>query len=473
MARVKIKHSAPSQGARDKLLEVLGMNHVYIVRIIPLRDGYVVLLDDSEVDILFQNKCHNELRTNGFTAVMPPDLKAKRTILLFGVEESAYTHTTDEIKEEIERVNEYTAECIDAVFKFPSSRILKITFCNTAPAVKAQETGLKLFYTRVPSYQVKQEEYYPLKTCMRCYQVDDHVASQCLKPREHKVCSECAQVGHTWRECTSSLKKCLNCNGDHRTLAFKCPHRRAALERARETAKQQPRSYSQAAATTTRQQLPALPIFNPDTTQKIQTAMMYAFFTDATQPGTFEDTLNRILRRNGIAEIIIGEEPDSRKVLNLPPALPSNATADSPVDIPQLPSPSPPSSQPAPIITNPPMPSPSPAPTSPAPETASLSPPSPPPLEIITTPPSSPTKDPKPTHQEGKKAEAAQQKSKKADSPRKRSSKDQEDTTPATTSTHITNSNLVKSATLSLRNNLHSSTPANPNPRTTRHTKPK
>lgn len=57
-------------------------------------------------------------------------------MLLFGVDEDAFDPSQEEIQEEISRVNEFTQDCIDSVFKLPKTITLKITFCNTAPALR-------------------------------------------------------------------------------------------------------------------------------------------------------------------------------------------------------------------------------------------------------------------------------------------------------------------------------------------------
>lgn len=41
-----------------------------------------------------------------------------------------------------------------------------------------------------------------------------------------KVCSICASKTHTWKECVSNYKKCINCNGEHSALNKSCPSRK-------------------------------------------------------------------------------------------------------------------------------------------------------------------------------------------------------------------------------------------------------
>lgn len=353
MARIKIKHLSPSRDTKSKLLEILGQHNVYASRIIPLKDGYVIITSlEEELDIVFNASCHEALRADGFSPIMPPDLKAKRTVLLFGVDEEAYSHSLEEIQEEIYRINEFTEGCIDAVYKFPSSRNIKITFSSTVPALKAQEAGIKMFYTRVSPHQIQQEEYFDLQNCLKCYMIQDHATSQCPKEKEYKVCSECSEEGHTWQNCPpGSAKRCINCKGDHRTLAYKCPLRKTAIAKAKEDTKNK-KTYSQAASTPSPLHFPTLPTLSVQTMEKMHVAMMFALYKDASEPGSFEATLNRVLKRNNLSEVIIGEEIDSRKILNLPSPTTQSTTptippqeASTPSDPSTLPTPnSPPNS---------------------------------------------------------------------------------------------------------------------------------
>ena len=137
-----------------------------------------------------------------------------------------YNQPTKEIKDELVAENSWIQEGIESIFKVPRTKILKICMNQTAAAKKATEAGLLAFYMRIPPTNISIEEYIPIFTCMRCYKIEDHPTYRCQHPREYKACSECASIEHTWRECTATEKKCLNCHGAHRTLANKCPLRK-------------------------------------------------------------------------------------------------------------------------------------------------------------------------------------------------------------------------------------------------------
>ncbi len=79
----------------------------------------------------------------------------------------------------------------------------------------------------IPPHAIKVEEYIPILTCLKCYSLEDHATFQCPKPKDYNICSESSLKEHAWKVCSSNAnKKSINCQGDHRTLANKCPHRK-------------------------------------------------------------------------------------------------------------------------------------------------------------------------------------------------------------------------------------------------------
>lgn len=339
MARIKIKHPTQTQDDKRALLSILGNHNVFATKVAYARDGFIILTSlESETDSLFSEECLQSLQSKNFQPLIPPELKAKRTILLFSIDAQAMNHTPEHITTEIYRVNEFTQNKILSVFKFPNNNILKITFTETAPAQKSKEQGIKLYNTRVPPHQIKEEEFIPIKTCLHCYKLADHYTNQCPSPKERKVCSECSEEGHTWKQCTANYKKCLNCNGNHSTLAYKCPTKKAALQAAREEIKaKQNQTYSSTLTTTnlaTSQNTPILPAFSKDTSTKILACMIHAHLVNIAEPGSYQNELNKVLDANSLPTIIIPDTPNSREIINLnisPPDSPSPSNNEEPV----------------------------------------------------------------------------------------------------------------------------------------------
>ena len=201
MARVKIKHPDPSPTSKLKLLKTLSENLIYATRLIPINDGFIVLTrTDDDIDTNFKTNFQSNLKDQGFKAILPPELRAKRTVILLNVDEYIYTRTEQEIKEELINENSWI-EGIDNIFKIPKIKHIKIGFKETITAKTATEKGLLAFHMSIPSYNIKIDEFIPVMICMKCYNLEDHTTSKCPKPKDFKICSECGNPNHNWREC--------------------------------------------------------------------------------------------------------------------------------------------------------------------------------------------------------------------------------------------------------------------------------
>lgn len=64
---------------------------------------------------------------------------------------------------------------------------MKVTFEETNKARKAQEHELKLFSMKIPSYDIKQDHFINVMTCMKCYKLEDHTTDQCDQDQAFKM----------------------------------------------------------------------------------------------------------------------------------------------------------------------------------------------------------------------------------------------------------------------------------------------
>ena len=69
-----------------------------------------------------------------------------------------------------------------------------------------------------------QETYTHILICYNCCQYEHHATKDCTQ--KTIICSECADPGHIWTECTNTDRQFT----DHRTLAAKCPFRSTVIE---------------------------------------------------------------------------------------------------------------------------------------------------------------------------------------------------------------------------------------------------
>ena len=101
-------------------------------------------------------------------------------------------------------------------------------------AQKTLETGLLIFNTFIPPENTEKDNYTPIRTCFTCYTFEEHSTPQCPR-KDFKICSECAEEGHRWNDCRNTTMKCVNCSGNHRTLAMSCPVKKSKINEIKET----------------------------------------------------------------------------------------------------------------------------------------------------------------------------------------------------------------------------------------------
>lgn len=320
MGRVKFKHARGGERAVRQTLLALLAPKVQLFRLIPARDGVIAITcSEADSDIIFSEEIEPRLTEAGFTPVMPPELRAQRTVVCFNLDELAYDNTPEEIRAELESHHSWLK--IVGIYKFPNARTIKITCASSPMAKKAVEGGLLMFCLSVPPSQLKIEDHTPLQACDKCHAIEKHSTSQCPKPVDFKACSECGEEGHTFRECQSSIKKCINCTNNHSARAMRCPIRKAALRKKRVDLRkaQEARastSYAAAAASS--------PITAPSTSSDSPpprhlttslSCLLMAHLWNADSPGCFQDVYSRTLALNGIADVKSLPDPPSAGII--------------------------------------------------------------------------------------------------------------------------------------------------------------
>lgn len=309
---------------------------VKITRLIPTRDAVIVLTaSDKDGDEIFQSNIREKLEKDGFNAIMPPELRAQRTVICFRLDELIYEHQAEEIRTEVERVQTWAK--VQEVYKFPRTNTLKITFQTTDMAKKAKDNGILLFAMSVPPTQIRKEVYTPILSCNRCHAVEEHATNQCPTPPNYVACSECGSRDHTFRECRATDKHCINCGKDHSARAMKCPIRKKALKEKEEKQREEKEkrattTYAQASLT------PSVPSFNSDTITTGLVCVLHAHMMNTANPGSFQKTLSESLALNGIKDVKLPPNPPSadimRAILGQTTDTPPTSTAQAEEDVP-------------------------------------------------------------------------------------------------------------------------------------------
>lgn len=96
-------------------------------------------------------------------------------MIITRVDPHIYNNDEEQMKQEIYDKNPWTNEKIEKIFKFPNSKTINITFQQASLAKKVQADGLRCFYMSIPPHDIKQEIFYNITTCYKCYKIKDHV----------------------------------------------------------------------------------------------------------------------------------------------------------------------------------------------------------------------------------------------------------------------------------------------------------
>jgi len=233
--RIKIKatNGRPSPAKREALLQALFDAEIRTLRVITAHDHYIIICqDETNAEALFTPATTETLRKKGFEPQMPPELKAKLTLVLKQLDRELVKETPENIKEELEKTMPETK--IGNIYIMKNRYLIKIQFADHQTTAKIQEKGLYLFNIYISPRQIEPERFTNIVQCMHCYKYGHYKTNCPDKEINLKLCSECGSNTHNYRDCKSANKRCLNCGEAHRTLANSCPLRKEAMKKTRE-----------------------------------------------------------------------------------------------------------------------------------------------------------------------------------------------------------------------------------------------
>ena len=322
MIGIKVKAKCASE-KKKSILNICANLCVKILKILSVEEGFNVIVESSvEADKLFSDSASTLFSAESVTLLLPPELRASRSILMFNVDSLIYNNDCEDIKADILHRNDWCQ--LSEVIKFQRSKGIKIIFHSSSMADLCLSKGLKVFQLYVPGSALKRDDYCPILTCFKCYQLDSHLMINCPKDQNFMVCSNCSSLGHTWKNCISSVKKCINCDGNHSTVSMSCTLRRDLLRRTREArnarrpgaAEHTHRSYANMASNSSSQVFGTYPsaYSNVDpggalaeSIIKAHICVAVASVCGAGDTATFQRNLDKILSDNDLPTVKIGE----------------------------------------------------------------------------------------------------------------------------------------------------------------------
>lgn len=325
---IRLKHQDKQNQteARNVVELAYGKFNVPFTRIFATNEGYkVICRNENDADKILGKEAKKELEKLGLQVIVPPETKARRSIILRHLDQIIGTNTPEDIKAEIERENNWLK--IEEVIKIKDyTHILKLRLEETSMVDKAQQQGILAYNMAISPTQIEQETYVHIKTCFNCYQMEDHITKECPFT-DLKICSECSETGHTYRECRNPEKACINCKShgyqaNHRTLAMSCPMRKKIISNKLNETKNNDKEQNTYAAIAKRAVAEAKQTESPTQINlselkhtKILISIMHAHVMNLCNPGTYESELNKMLEKNKLPSMWFPENPDSSRLL--------------------------------------------------------------------------------------------------------------------------------------------------------------
>ena len=328
--RVKVRplRGGTSATTKNDLCNTMYEQGIKFSRIIPTGDTLVVVcLNEDEVDKLIATPTTTELRSKQFEVLIPPHLKAKKTVIIKRLDRDLTEQPVDVISRDIEERNLWAK--VEETIKFPRmSSMLKVRFTDIKMARKATEQGLSIGKYHMSRDNVELEDFVQLTPCWSCYKYN-HNMKDC-PDKNIKRCSECAAVGHTFRDCNERTNfKCLNCDGPHRTLASICPIRKEKIKEIREQRKQNKKQFetdnrTYCAVTKLSKEIPKITVpeqpilnLNNDMSFKAMVILIHAHLSNIANPGCFGATVKELLRKNNLPLVELPDHAPSAEIFRV------------------------------------------------------------------------------------------------------------------------------------------------------------
>ena len=275
-----------------------------------VRNGYLAFMErEEDLDKLLSKKAQDALKKIGLETKIPPKIRCQRSVICRQIDSYVGSHTEEELLQEINNNNHNKA--IEVIKFKDHTHLFKKEFQNTEMAIAAMTNGILCFNTRITPRQMEKEKHTDILMCFICYKIEDHVKANCPTPNKI-ACSECTG-DHFFKDCKATHKKCLNCQGPHRTMAMGCPLKKEAIKRKREEEERRKRE---------KEEMPLSKIvqrtakeMGKQNEEKIMNSVMGeaglraliivmdAHVHNILEPGSYSNRLNETLKQNNIEPI--------------------------------------------------------------------------------------------------------------------------------------------------------------------------
>ena len=118
---------------------------------------------------------------------------------------------------------------------------------------------------------------------------------------------DCAEEGYTYTECETERVKCINCKGNHRTLAAKCPKRKALIRKKIKEKRERSKA-NEIRVTPQSRVAPHMPPQMPENYMAVMAAAItIAEKREMDELGSFQYIMDEMFKANEIPRVIFPE----------------------------------------------------------------------------------------------------------------------------------------------------------------------
>ena len=209
-----------NDNTRSKILQVFRSRNIKCSRIYPNTSttGFKISIYDGLSEVYSKDFFHDYEELRDAQILLPQRQLTARSVVVKKFDQHVLSYSDNDI---ISDINERETNIrVVQLSRFPSGKIFKLTFENELMVDRVLKTGIYILNVYIPAIAIEREKN-AVRRCYRCYD-NTHQLSKCSKPVSYKICSICSSTDHTYKECQSSTRKCINCQGSHNALSLLC-----------------------------------------------------------------------------------------------------------------------------------------------------------------------------------------------------------------------------------------------------------
>lgn len=309
MPSIKIKDLTPGGGSEERKAELWGYyasRDIKIWKLHNYKEFLYLITDDIDLEKFISEDIKVELNQMGFEIFNPPEINAAKTVVLYQLDRQISGVTDEELRNAISTGNPW-AEIEELVRLGQAGLILKLRFTERQMAERTITEGIFVMHQHVPPRMTAREAVIKVNPCTTCYKWT-HFRHAC-PTKNLIICNKCAREGHRSTTCRSQDFRCINCQGDHPTLAYRCPIRKQLIrdkkkeeiKKAQNATEAKQKSYAGVVQPRHQPDMDPLPNrvqIKPDALYHIMSAMVLAQMGECWQPGSFQSTLDQCYEAN-------------------------------------------------------------------------------------------------------------------------------------------------------------------------------